>query len=324
MTDVEIRPTVVELCLALQNGQKDRIAYLTDRLLSLKLESEKGEEILRALQSVLIAASRVREQEVFCSLLEKFREPLLLLLTYPQLQDAYLELLNTLLFTVADKKVTAARAMVQKLCRSYFLQVEPALQEELVVETLSVAARMLRRGWQSEGQWLLRIVVRYLWKRADLQTLQRLLGRIELHMILSCRYDGLEQTLINFAPVQGLYLLLVKRAEEKPEQEGADWLELVLRSLREWIGNAAGSMLQEELELYESWYQWLVPAEQKTGVLTAGEQKQRQRRLQLVQLELNYWGMTKPKTSRKQLPYLQELLEPEVISPKLKSLLEKM
>jgi len=41
----------------------------------------------------------------------------------------------------------------------------------------------------------------------------------------------------------------------------------------------------------------------------------------LVQLEINYWHLTKPKTSRKQLEYLADLLEPDVVPSEYRKLL---
>ena len=41
----------------------------------------------------------------------------------------------------------------------------------------------------------------------------------------------------------------------------------------------------------------------------------------LVQLEINYWHLTKPKTSRKQLEYLADLLEPDVVTDEYRKLL---
>ena len=41
----------------------------------------------------------------------------------------------------------------------------------------------------------------------------------------------------------------------------------------------------------------------------------------LVQLEINYWHLTKPKTSRKQLEYLADLLEPDVVTDDYRKLL---
>ena len=42
----------------------------------------------------------------------------------------------------------------------------------------------------------------------------------------------------------------------------------------------------------------------------------------LVQLEINYWHLTKPKTSRKQLEYLADLLEPNMVTDEYRMMLK--
>ena len=63
--------------------------------------------------------------------------------------------------------------------------------------------------------------------------------------------------------------------------------------------------MQDELEIIRQWQE----------LLKANAPKELQDMADvLVQLEILYWNRTKPKTSRKQLEYLMDLLEPNKIN----------
>ena len=63
--------------------------------------------------------------------------------------------------------------------------------------------------------------------------------------------------------------------------------------------------MQDELEIIRKWQE----------LLKANAPKELQDMADvLVQMEILYWNRTKPKTSRKQLEYLMDLLEPNKIN----------
>lgn len=327
MREDELRPTAVELCMEIRAGRAERAEYLLDRILALKDKPQVALELLGAVQNALTTASRLRDQSLFIKLLTKCRQPLLLFLVHPHTHEAYMELMNALLFVVCDKKIDGARYELQVLCRAFFFLAKPELREAWSTEALSLAARILRRGWLEQGQWLLRLVLKQLWKKGDKALIQRTLGRLELHMILSCRYDDVTKTLEYYKVVFSFYKLLLERAirlsaDPRKEDlkgkrgEAFDYLVMTLRSVREWLCNSATTLMIEELELFEEWDR--VMKEQKLSP------KVWQRERQLLQLELKYWNLTKPKSSRKQFRYLQEMLEPDFIKPELQALLEEV
>lgn len=325
----DLRPKAVELSLALRAGKTELALDLLEKLLVLQTKPEVTKELMAVLRNVLGTAARQRDKTLFLKLLERCREPLLQLSEQEEAQEEFLELLNALLFEVCDKKIVGSGTVLQQLCKAFYKHANRGMKEAWCVETLSLAARILRRGWVEVGQWLLRRVLKLVCKEQDIQLLQRLMPRIELHMVQACRYDGLEKTIQAYLPIQGLYLWLLKQAEQKDGHLGQAELVLALRSLREWITNSATAQMQEELELYEAWNQVLLEQVGAGGkeaddavINKAG--KTLQRRRQLLQLAILYWNRTKPKSSRKQVRYLQELLEPDVISPKLKKLLERV
>lgn len=314
MKEEDLRPTAVELCLAIKAGKSERIEDLADKLLLLSSKPEVTGELLGALKSVFTAASRQKDTSIFIKLLEKSQAALLELLERSQFHKEYLELLNALLFVSCDKKLVGTANLLNKLCRGFFVKTDAFSRESWCQETLSLAARMLRRCWVPVGQWLLLLLLKLVWKSRNGKLLQNLLNRAELHMILSCRYDGLEKTLASYWPVQVLYLLMVRKAEQGKVTEAYGPLVMALRSLREWLGNSAVCLMQDELEVYEAWHNWLVRNFPEAEQQTPAQKKAFARRKQLVQLEIKYWNLTKPKTSRKQMRYLQELLEPNYLS----------
>ena len=86
---------------------------------------------------------------------------------------------------------------------------------------------------------------------------------------------------------------------------------IVLRSIRDWIANVARVGMLDDLDIIRDW-QELLKNNLSTSVQAWVDL--------LVQLEINYWHLTKPKTSRKQLEYLADLLEPDVVSEEYKRL----
>ena len=79
--------------------------------------------------------------------------------------------------------------------------------------------------------------------------------------------------------------------------------------------NIARSTMQEDMDIFRQWYQYLWQL--------AGEDAQRkQRLLALLQLSIEYWHSTLPKSSKKQLRFLQDLLQPNCVSAECEALLK--
>ena len=81
--------------------------------------------------------------------------------------------------------------------------------------------------------------------------------------------------------------------------------------------NVSRSTMVDDMDIFRQWYQYLWQM--------AGEDKQRKGRLRLLwQLAIRYWQGTRPKTSRKQVRYLQDLLEPSAITTAYEKLLQSV
>ena len=97
-----------------------------------------------------------------------------------------------------------------------------------------------------------------------------------------------------------------------PEDLRKQYLVITLRAIREWIANVARVGMQDDLDIIRQWQELLKEQLSQSVQLWVDV---------LVQLEINYWHLTKPKTSRKQLEYLAVLLEPDVVPKEYRSLL---
>ena len=58
--------------------------------------------------------------------------------------------------------------------------------------------------------------------------------------------------------------------------------------------------------------------------LTADDKSAREELLRLLQLSITYWQQTMPKTSRKQIKLLKDLLQPNLIAGQYALLLQKI
>ena len=90
-------------------------------------------------------------------------------------------------------------------------------------------------------------------------------------------------------------------------------VRLLLRSWRDFIAAAARQAMEDELSLYQSWFSYGEAKESK---------KYRQRSRLFIQLTLGYWAAQQPRTSKKQLKYLKNIFEQDLVKDKYLQLLE--
>ena len=114
-----------------------------------------------------------------------------------------------------------------------------------------------------------------------------------------------------------LLVLLVRRAGRGAldESRRAACLQLALRTVRDLVTNIARSTMQEDMDIFRQWYQYL-------WQLAGEDVKRKQHLLVLLQLSIAYWHSTLPKSSKKQLRFLQDLLQPNLIDAEYEKLLK--
>ena len=263
---------------------------------------------------MLMMASRMRKGELFTEWLLAAEERLSLTLQKIE-QEKVMDFIVALTFTVCDRRYVAALPVVGKLARLVIRTItDTKLLQALFSEWTSLIAQMARRNWREANKFLLAILLKALLKKQDLQLLKLTLLQLNMHLQMYSRWDGFENAFVAYKELQYFYLLLLKRVGKLnlPDDLRKHYLVITLRAIREWIANVARIGMQDDLDIIRQWQELL--KEQLSQSVQPWVDV-------LVQLEINYWHLTKPKTSRKQLEYLADLLEPDVVPKEYRSLL---
>ena len=241
------------------------------------------------------------------------------LLVNPQLARQGGSVLLQLAFAVCDRRLSEERAALALLARRWLRTHagDTALLQEFMAEWLNLAARMARRRWREETAFLLREAGRWLLKQQDLQWWTWSLQQLQLHFVVYARWDGFDKACRMYRELTLLYRLLLRRVPmAQPEQQAA-LLQLLLRHLRDVTTNVSRSAMLDDADIFRQWYSfwWQLTAEDKSA---------REELLRLLQLAITYWQQTMPKTSRKQITLLKDLLQPNLIAGEYALLLQKI
>lgn len=278
-----------------------------------------GAEFLQAVGDCLLAAYRRQQRELADDWLLAVWPRLHQLMELRNLTAAAGNFLQRLAFIICDRQIEEAQAVLQSLAL-HFVRSHDGETGELDIfwqEWLSLMARMARRNWRSETKFLLRLFLRCLLREQPKQQAIRLLP-LQLHFVVYARWDGFSHACMAYEELIYFYLLLLRRAGK------AHWLDvqqellqLVLRSMRDIVAQSSRSLMQDDMDIFRLWYQFFWQL--------AGENVQRKQQLQqLLQLAISYWQSTRPKTSKKQVRYLEDLLQPSLINKHYAELMQKI
>ena len=227
-------------------------------------------------------------------------------------------LLESWCFACCDKRLENVRVALTDLVRQWFRAVKfSADAQSLELELLNMAARMVRRGWRGEARWLLRIVGWHALRYKRQSQWQRLLANIALHFTVFARWESFPKACEDYHELVLLLLVLLRRAGRAAQDESrrAACLQLALRTVRDLVTNIARSTMKEDMDIFRQWYQYL-------WQLAGEDAKRKQHLLVLLQLSIEYWHSTLPKSSKKQLRFLQDLLQPNFVSSEYDALLK--
>lgn len=302
----------MEVCLAVRGGELEAAEESFTRL----LERTPEQELLKAVGDCLLAAVRRQQSQLFHSWLWQARKQLIAAIAVAK-QQAAGEFLLQLSFVICDRRLTETQTVLAQLVRRFVSCADAKQSAELLAELLSLAARMARRGWREETAFLLRLYLRELLKEKSARVWQARLLALQLHFVVYARWDGFAKACGAYKELLLLLLLLVRRAGGKKyaREQQERYLLLSLRSLRGIITNAARSAMLDDMEIFRQLYQFFWQL--------AGENKGRRQQLQLLlQLGICYWQKSLPKTSRKQVRFLEDLLQPKLINADYAALLE--
>ncbi len=297
------------------------------------MKSEPNADLLQSLEMILLSALRGRKQDVFLLILNMAGEKLTMMAHNTFLAQPMQQWISNVTFAVCDRHMIAVYPFLQMLVNRWWkanvLDVLHQQNVDAVVrlqaltlaqaytrETLSLAARMARREWRDTSEWLWNMLASVLYRTQDLRLWQDACGQMSLHFIAYAKWDGFHKACTAYRELHVFYLLLLRKACK--EQDGK-LLEMTLRSMREVVTNSARSTMQDEMDIWRAWYEYLWPAftDEDEGV----HSKRKQELRRLLQLGIAYWNGTMPKSSRKQVRFLRDLLEPDVLTAEERKLL---
>lgn len=303
---------ILETCIALRDGREQNACTAFSGIIAEAADNEA----LQAISCCLLVALRHRQRQLFTAWMQESRPRLEQLLVNPQLAHHGGSVLLRLAFAVCDRRLSEERAALALLARRWLRTHagDTALLQEFMAEWLNLAARMARRRWREETAFLLREAGRWLLKQDDLQWWAWSLQQLQLHFVMYARWDGFDKACRIYRELTLLYRLLLRRVLRKQQTA---LLQLLLRHLRDVTANVSRSAMLDDADIFRQWYSfwWQLTAEDKNA---------REELLRLLQLVITYWQQTMPKTSRKQIKLLKDLLQPNLIAGQYALLLQKI
>lgn len=302
-------------CLALKYASEDYAVQCFRQLLEAADNSDDSMTVLLSLRDMLAMAARLRKKELFCSWLQQAQGFIKAVIADREKPDALSNFLLSITFIVCDRKLTAAFAYIRRLMVCFVsCTINKAVLTQFISEWTSLVAQMGRRQWFEVSDFLLLSLFEALWRKKDSSLLNSVLLQLQLHLQMYCRWDGVENAFAAYRKLQYFYFILIDYAGKSGFSESlrCQYLRAVLLNIRDLIANMARATMQDELKIIRQWHDWLLQ--------DAGE-RMKQRVLLLLQLEIAYWSRTKPKTSRKQLTYLEDLLQPDLLDDTYRKLL---
>lgn len=303
---------ILETCVALREGREENACTAFSGIIAEAADNEA----LQAISCCLLVALRHRQRQLFAAWMQASRPRLEQLLTKPQLARQGGSVLLQLTFAVCDRRLSEERTALALLARRWLRMHagDTELLQEFMGEWLNLAARMARRRWREETAFLLREAGRWLLKQDDLQWWPWSLQQLQLHFVVYARWDGFDKACRMYRELTLLYRLLLRRVLRKQQTA---LLQLLLRHLRDVTANVSRSAMLDDADIFRQWYSfwWQLTAEDKNA---------REELLRLLQLVITYWQQTMPKTSRKQIKLLKDLLQPNLIAGQYALLLQKI
>ena len=303
----------LEVCLAVRSGELKTAQQKFSQL----LHEVQQQEALQLLGDCLLEAVRRQQKQLFADWFAQSGQQLVAAVTTAATAQEALGFLKSLSFVICDRQLTEAQPVLAQLIRRFAATADTNVSKALWTELLNLAARMARRGWRMQTSFLLRLYLRGLLKEQQTAAWQEKLFALQLHFVVYARWDGFPKACAAYAELWYLLLLLVRRAGRKKysSEQRKQYLLLSLRSLRGIITNVARSLMLDEMEIFRQLYQYFWQL--------AGDNKRRRQQLQLLlQLAISYWQSSLPKTSRKQVRFLKDLLQPSLINAEYEALLK--
>lgn len=301
---------LLHICLALRQGNLPEADSAWHELVRGMDAANAGAVMGEEVQLCLLTAMRCKQAALAYAWLEEKQGILQEILAAENMAAAGKDLLINLAFAVADKRLSSLQEILLKLMCSWLrAQKNSPLAGEFLAELMHMAARMLRRGWKDEARFLLALPLRETLRQKNISAWQNILGQLAMHFASYARWESFPRACDAYPELVVLLASLVRRSARKKNSlaERGAFMELALRSMRDLVKNISRSTMQEDMDIFHEWYQYLWQV--------AGEDPARKQRvLLLLQLTILYWQGTLPKTSRKQQRFVADLLEPSQVN----------
>lgn len=302
----------LEVCLGVRQNNLETAQAGLENILAV----QDDREYISLVKIAILAALRKQQELMALHWLDACQGRLKAVFVQAELAADVASLLESWCFACCDRRLENVRVVLTDLVRQWFKAVAVSEAQALELELLNMAARMVRRGWRSEARWLLRLVSWHALRYKSQSQWQRLLANLSLHFTVYARWESFPKACEVYYELVLLLLVLVRRAGRAAldESRRAACLQLALRTVRDLVTNIARSTMQEDMDIFRQWYQYL-------WQLAGEDVKRKQHLLVLLQLSIAYWHSTLPKSSKKQLRFLQDLLQPNLLSEEYKALL---
>ena len=326
--DTALTELVVKTCLEVRQGSAQEAAVDFGKLVAAQKSAQDQVRWLGAVETCLVTAARCKQVELAQGWL-KAVSPLLVGAEQQSVAGfiaARGELLLKLCFAVCDKRLEKLFLLLQAQWRGWLDAAENTQEvQRLCGELLNLAARMARRGWRQEVRFVLRLVARAALQggrqkqEESLPLWRSILARLSLHFTGYARWDSFAKACEAYGELVSLLLLLARRSgcKDLPWTVRTASLQLALRTVRDLVTHNARSNMQEDMDIFRQWYQYL-------WQLAGEDPARKQKLLLLLQLSIRYWQLTLPKSSKKQLRFLEDLLQPNLINAEYEELLQSI
>lgn len=305
-------------CTAVKSSLNDYAKQCYDILLHIDIFKASADVHLNALKNMLIMAARMRQKELFSHWLILAEAVINQYIETRVYAKNVSEFLKSIIFIVCDRRYTNAFAVVQRLLLTFIVKSDDKeCINKFITEWTSLIAQIVRRNWQDVTDFLCNTLFIVLIRKNDFALIKSVLLQMNLNYQMLCRWDGFEKTFAAYSSLHRFVLILFCRAKKSKIDYAVrkQYLLLALRSTRDLITNISRVEMQDELQIIKSLFTLL------SNSLCS---KRKRCVTEFFQLEINYWNLTKPKTSRKQMSYLSDLLEPNLISDDLNVMLKSV
>lgn len=302
-------------CLAVKQGDFDKAKQVLESVATLD-----DKIFIQTVKDVFLMVIRRHNEDLLTEWFGIVDSRLRVILGKEEMFAENQDFLEAMLFAIGDHRLDALQARFDE----YFVIFQNSRKDiwdmkAFYIELASLSARMSLRKWDKQAQWLLKLILKAASEQPDLKFIEHLLYYIDLNSIMYAKNFGAGAMYILYRQVQFSYMYLVSYAakDNVTREYKKEAMTIALRGERNLMSNLARITMKDEMDIYEEWYHHML-------YIFGKHDKLKPLSILLVQLTVLYWNRTQPKSSRKQVKYLQKILEPSHVRGIFTELLEEI